>query len=73
MYGQNFNASFEEEDIPEFLYDELPSSYNCNVDDIQNITFGPALSRFWLFRKNTMCTSVLKFINKDDATDFKAW
>ena len=51
--------------------EKVQSNASCKVQDIQNIVFGPAQSRFWLYRKHMNSISLLKY--KKSEVPFYAW
>ena len=52
-------------------HDKDRSSASCKVQDIQNIIFGPAQSRFWLYRKHMNTISPLRYQTSEQA--FYSW
>lgn len=62
----------EMEPLEEDEYVTTLSSACCDVDDIQNIIFGPTTSRFWIFRKHMNTYSPEKFQDEKNIP-FLSW
>ena len=71
------NLDYEIEYVPEVenKVDEYKlsiSSASCNVNDIKNIIFGAAHSRFWMYRKHMNSINLLKY-REDKNIPFFSW